>query len=153
MDTGLSTGAVTNIINEWRRGLGFPLADELRELAITFKKIGITASQCAVGFRLAMIIINLGVDEQDFESFISNIYNSCKKLGLHQDKIVSYLDELLSFSKDIALSQIPDYVKQKTNEKRKLEKDIEELQEKIKDLEQQRLLTEELRNASLEMKG
>jgi len=58
-DTGLSTGALTNIINEWRRGLGFPLADELRELAITFKKIGITASQCAVGFRLAMIIINL----------------------------------------------------------------------------------------------
>ena len=30
-DTGLSTGAVTSIINEWRRGLSYPLVDELRE--------------------------------------------------------------------------------------------------------------------------
>jgi DNA-directed RNA polymerase specialized sigma24 family protein len=38
IDTGLSAGAVTNIINEWRKGLGYPLADELRELATTLKK-------------------------------------------------------------------------------------------------------------------
>ena len=63
VDTGLSSGGVTNIINEWRHGLGYPLADELRELVTTFKKIGITASQCAVGFRLATIMIKLGVDE------------------------------------------------------------------------------------------
>jgi hypothetical protein len=77
-DTGLSTGAVTNIINEWRRGLSYPLVDELRELAITFKKIGITATQCALGFRLATIILNIGVHEQEFGSFISQIYDNCK---------------------------------------------------------------------------
>jgi hypothetical protein len=81
-DLGLSAGAVTNIINEWRRGLNYPLADELRELATTFKKIGITATQCAVGFRLAAIMIKLGVNEQEFEYFISQIYNNCKKLDL-----------------------------------------------------------------------
>jgi hypothetical protein len=57
-EIGLSTGAVTNIINEWRRGLSYPLANELRELAITFKNLGITATQCALGFKLAMIMIN-----------------------------------------------------------------------------------------------
>jgi hypothetical protein len=150
VDNGLSAGAVTNIINEWRRGLSYPLADELRELAITFKKIGITAAQSAVGFRLATLMIKFGVNEEEFGHFISDIYNNSKKLDLQPDKIAYYLDELLKLSKDIPLSQIPDYIKQKTNEKNKLEKDIEDLQEKIKELEQERLLAEELRNVSLE---
>jgi hypothetical protein len=149
IDTGLSAGAVTNIINEWRRSLGYPLADELRELATTFKKNGITASQCAVGFRLATIMIKLGVDEEEFESFIADIYEKCKKLDLQPDKIAYYTDELLKFSKDIPLSQIPDYIKQKTDYKNKLEKDIEVLQDRIKQLEQERLDAEELRNLSL----
>lgn len=150
INTGLSTGAVTNIINGWRRGLGYPLADELRELATTFKKTGITATQCALGFRLATIMIKIGVNEQEFESFILQIYENCKKLDLQPDKIAYYLDELLKFSKDISLSQIPDYFKQKTNDKNKLEEDIEGLQEKIKQLEEQRLIAEDLHNASLE---
>jgi hypothetical protein len=149
-DTGLSAGAVTNIINEWRRALSYPIADELRDLATTFKKIGITATQCALGFRLAMIMTSLGVDEREFESFISQIYNNCKKIDLRPDKIVYYIEQLLKFSKDMPLSEIPDYIRQKTNDKSKLEKDIEGLQEKIKQLEQERLAAEELREISLE---
>ena len=42
-DNGLSAGVVTNIVNEWRNALGFSPADDLRELAVTLKKIGITA--------------------------------------------------------------------------------------------------------------
>jgi hypothetical protein len=150
MDTGLSAGAVTNIINEWRQGLGYPLADDLRELATTFKKVGITATQSAVGFRLAMIMIKFGVNEKEFEQFISQIYNNSKKLDLQPDKIAYYLDELLKLSKDIPFSQIPDYIKQKTNDKNKLEKEIEALQEKIKQLEEEKLAAEELLNKSLE---
>jgi len=122
-EAGLSAGGVTNIINEWRRGLSYPIADELRELATSFKKIGITATQSALGFRLATIMINLGVDEREFESFISQIYDNCKKLDLQPGKIVYYIEQLLKFSKDIPFSQIPDYIRQKTNDKSKLEKD------------------------------
>src|SRR5215216_3545451 len=150
VDTGLSAGAVTNIINQWRQGLGYPLADDLRELAVTFKKVGITATQSAVGFRLAMIMVKFGVNENEFEHFISQIYNNSKKLDLQPDKIAYYLDELLKLSKDIPFSQIPDYIKQKTNDKSKLEQDIEELQEKIKQLEEEKLAAEELYNTSLE---
>jgi len=150
VDTGLSAGAVTNIINQWRRGLSYLLADDLRELAVTFKKVGITAIQSAVGFRLAMIMVKFGVNEQEFEYFISQTYNNCKKLDLQPDKIAYYLDELLKFSKDIPLSQIPEYIKQKTHDKSKLEKDIEESQEKIKQLAEEKLAAEELYNTSLE---
>jgi hypothetical protein len=72
-DTGLSSGAATNIIDEWRQNLGIPLANDLRELAITLKKIGISANQCAEGFRIAKILIKCGVGDNEFLSFISQI--------------------------------------------------------------------------------
>src|ERR1041384_3958902 len=66
-DNGLSDGAVTNIVNEWKHSLGFSLADDLRELAVTMKRIGVAASQCALGSRVAMIMLNMGIKEDDFE--------------------------------------------------------------------------------------
>ncbi len=42
-ENGVSSGAVTNIVNEWRHNLGFAGANELRELAVTMRKVGITA--------------------------------------------------------------------------------------------------------------
>jgi hypothetical protein len=43
-DNGISARAVTNIVDDWRLALGFSAADELRELAVTLRKIGITPS-------------------------------------------------------------------------------------------------------------
>jgi hypothetical protein len=149
-DTGLSSGATTNIIDEWRQNLGIPLANDLRELAITLKKIGISANQCAEGFRIAMILIKCGVGDNEFLSFISQIYDNCKKLDLQPDKIAYYIDELLKFSESMSLSQINQYIEQKANEKRILEKDIERLEEKIKQLEEERLAAEKLYKTSLE---
>jgi hypothetical protein len=63
-DHSLSAGAVTNIVNEWRNALSFPVADALRILGTILRKSGITASQCASGFRLARIVKELGVDEE-----------------------------------------------------------------------------------------
>jgi len=51
-NNGLSAGGVTNIINEWKKGLGSLVADDLRELAVALKKIGITPAQCASGCRV-----------------------------------------------------------------------------------------------------
>src|SRR5690242_1220317 len=138
-NNGLSAGAVTNTVNEWRQQLGFSLVDELRELAITLKKIGITPAQCAVGCRVAMIMLNLGVKEDSFEEFISGVYNRCKDLALSPEDIASHLEDLLEFSKtSVPLLQISDYIKQKTDEKRKLEEEIEKLGPEKLDLEANR---------------
>lgn len=73
-DKGISTGAVTNLIEEWRLALGHSAANELRELAVTLKKVGITPVQCAVGSRIAMMMNRLGVAQDNFESFMNDIY-------------------------------------------------------------------------------
>ena len=94
----LSAGGVTNIINEWRQGLGSSVADDLRDLATTLRKIGITPAQCSLGCRFAKMMINLGVNEDGFESYILEIYNRCKDLGLTPENIASHLRDLLDFS-------------------------------------------------------
>ena len=150
-DNGLSDGAVTNIVNEWKHNLGFSLADDLRELAVTMKRVGVTAPQCAVGFRVAMIMLNMGIKEDDFESYILDIYNRCKNVGLTPENIASHLKDLLELSTtNIPFSQIPNYVKQKTEEKEKLEKEIKKLKAQKEILNLQKSNSESVRDQALQ---
>jgi hypothetical protein len=41
VNNALSAGAVTNIVNDFRRGLGSGVTDDL-DLGVTFRKVGIT---------------------------------------------------------------------------------------------------------------
>jgi hypothetical protein len=128
-DNGLSGGTVTNIVNEWRRELGFLSADHLRDLAVTLKKIGLSPVQCAIGFKVATLMNRLGVNEDMFESFMSEVYDRCKNLGLMPENIASYLTDLLEFSKKVPFSQISDYIQHKTDEKKRLEQETERLKD------------------------
>jgi phosphoglycolate phosphatase-like HAD superfamily hydrolase len=123
----LSAGAVSNIINEWRNSLTYPDADALRELGIILRKSGITAYNCATGFRLASILKVLGVSEETFRNFVSEIYNRCKDIGLQPEFIAYNAKQILDLSESIPISQIPDYILEKTNEKQKLEETIKKL--------------------------
>jgi hypothetical protein len=56
-----------------------------------------------------------------------HVYNRCKNLELTPENIASYLIDLFEFSKTVPFSKIPDYIQQKANEKRKLEQEVENL--------------------------
>jgi hypothetical protein len=146
-DNGLSAGAVTNIVNEWRLALGFSTAEGLRELAVTLKKIGITPAQCALGFRAAMTMNRLGVKEDNFESFMSDVYSRSKNLGLTPESIAYYLTNLIEFSKTVPFSQISEFIQQKADEKIKLEEETQKLKDQIKILKEEKS-TSELRYTS-----
>src|SRR6188472_204575 len=152
---GLSSGAVTNIVNEWRRDLGFALADELRKLAVTMKKVGITAAQCALGFRAAMIMNKIGVKEDDIEYFISDIYNKCKDTRLSAENIAIYLQDLFEFSKTtgtsiLPISKINDYLREKREQKIELEKQVENISQQIQQLDSERSAIVKLRDQALQ---
>jgi peptidoglycan hydrolase CwlO-like protein len=149
-ENGISSGAVTNIVNEWRYNLGFAAADELRDLAVTMRKVGITAAQCAVGFRITTVMLRIGVKEDALESFVLDVYNRCKDIGILPENISSYLADLLEFSKTVPLSKIPHYIKEKNDEKIKLEKEIEKLKAQIETLQQEKEAAELLRNTIVE---
>jgi hypothetical protein len=149
-DNGLSAGSVTNIVNDFRAALGFPTADALRELGITLRRLGITPAQCASGFRIATLMHRIGVKEDGFESFMSDVYNCCKDIGLSPQNIAFHLADLLDFSKTVSLSKIPDYLKEKTTEKGSLEEKIGKLKEQIETLQQQKKDAESLRDIALQ---
>lgn len=146
---GLSAGAVTNIVNEWRQSLGLYVAETLRDLAVTLKKIGLSPAQCAVGFRVAMMLNRLGVRDDEFESFISDIYNRCSNKSIKPEAIATYIADLLEFSYTVPFSQISSYISQKGQEKKELEKEIDKLQNEIQILQTQKSDSERLSSAAL----
>jgi hypothetical protein len=127
--TGLSQGAVSNIINEWKAGLGQPIANDLRELVVSLRKLRITAPKCASGLRVATLLQKLGVEEDDFASFISETYNQCTEIGLGPDKLAPNIKQLVELCQSVPFSKISDYVTEKKSEKTKLEEDIAYLRE------------------------
>lgn len=133
-DTELAAGTISNIIRDWRHELGYPTADALRQLAIDLKRLGISTVDCAIGFRIVNIIKRLGLVEADeekrLESFVSDIYNKCKYYGLMPDKLVTLAMQILDLLESIPLSQIPNYVEEKSKDKQKLEEEIKNLLER-----------------------
>src|SRR5215213_382795 len=133
-DTELSAGTITNILRDWRHQLGYPTADALRQLAIDLKRLGISTTDCAIGFRTVNIIKRLGLveayEEKGLESFVSDIYNKCKYYGLTPDKLVTLAMQILDLLETIPLSEIPNYVEEKSKDKQKLEEEIKNLLER-----------------------
>ena len=105
----------------------------------------------ALGFRVATLMLRIGVKEDSFESFILDVYNRCKHIGLSPQNIAFHLADLLEFSNTaLPLSKIPDYINEKTNEKIKLEQEIEKLKAQIETLREQKEDAELLRDTALE---
>ncbi len=95
-ENGWSEGTVTNIIKEWRAGLGYPLAEELRELAVTLRKLRIDPSRCALGARVASVMNLLGYDEEELHEFMTVIYKNCLTLGIKPEKVAYNLKQILA---------------------------------------------------------
>ena len=71
----------------------------------------------------------MGVDEDNFGHFISEVYNKCKDIGLQPEFIANNIKQILDLAGAIPLSEIPEYIQKKTSEKQKLEEDIKKLED------------------------
>jgi hypothetical protein len=148
---GISAGAVTNLIQEWSTSLGDDIADQLRDLSVILRKVGINPVQCATGLRLATIMRRLGIQDDQFESFILDVYNRCyNELGLRAERIGFHITNLSKLSDTISPLQIPDYILQKTEEKNRIEEQIKELENKIEQLQNKKYEFERLTASALE---
>jgi hypothetical protein len=154
---GVGEGTVSNIIDEWKRSLDIPDVQSLRDLAVNLKRYGIDAAQCAQGFRILNTMKKLGVNQNQVESFMIEVYEYCQRIGLAPQDIASNLQVLINLSKDIPFSKIPDHIKEKKKEISRLDEEIRKQHEKIKSSnETKRTLkietstAEELRDLALE---
>src|SRR5690242_18598903 len=72
----ISAGTVSNIINEWKKGLDNSEYESIRELAVLSKKEATTLSDVAAHVRLNNYIQKSGANLEQTESLISNIAKS-----------------------------------------------------------------------------
>jgi outer membrane murein-binding lipoprotein Lpp len=128
-DISMGAGTITNIISEWKEEIGIPTADTLRVLATELKRLNINASQCAKGYRLLNIINNLGAQEENIESFLTQIYKLCTSKIIPPEVIVNISQQIVALGETIPFSQIPEYMQQKIEEKQRLEQEIKTLRE------------------------
>jgi hypothetical protein len=137
-DCGLGAGTVSNIIAGWRANLDQYIVEDLRELGINLKKSAISPAQCARGSKIISTLERLGVNEDNFENFISSIYLQCRRIDdLAPHKIASYIEDLIAFSKTVPFSQIEQYIEEKKNENTKLEDYKEDLESQIQKLQKE----------------
>ncbi len=134
----MGNGTVYNIVQEWSNGIGKQLADRLREIAIKLKQNGLTISDCAKGLRMVMLLKKYEIEDDENEErvtyFLKEIYTKCQEVGLTPQKVFDYIGDILNFSSEIAISQIPIYMKKKIEEKEELEGTMQELSRKIDEL-------------------
>ena len=138
-DNNIGAGTVSNIINEWKKGVEDSEYESVRELAVFSKKQGLNLSELASRFRLYNYISKLGANEDHIESFIANCMSGANSLP--PEKIIDLTNQLYDIAKSesIPLVEVPIYIKQKLEEKNRLEEQIQEagtvLQSKNVDIE------------------
>ena len=123
-NNNIGAGTVTNIINEWKKGVQDSEYQSVRELAVYSKKEGLDLSELASRFRLYNYINKLGVNEDDIESFIVNCMNAANSFP--PEKIIDLTNQLFEITKyeSIPPAESPVVIKQKSEEKQKLEEQI-----------------------------
>jgi hypothetical protein len=125
-DNNIGAGTVTNIINEWKKGIQDSEYESIRELAVFSKKEGLHLSELASRFRLYNYIIKLGLNEAQIESFIVNCMNGANSLP--PEKIIVLTNQLFDIAKSESIppAEVPVYTKEKLEEKQRLEEQIQE---------------------------
>lgn len=88
----------------------------------------ITAPRYAEGARVASMMTNPGIHENDFYSFMSETYDRCIKSGLQPERIEHNLKQMLDLSKAVPWEQILDHIEQQVAKKEHLEREIQRLE-------------------------
>ena len=124
----IGAGTVSNIINEWKKGVEDSDYDSLRELTMSLKKqgIGLDLNDLACSVRLNNYISKLGADEAQIESFIVNSLNGANSLP--PEKIIDLTNQLFEITKSESIPpvEVPVCIKQKFDDKQKIEEKIKE---------------------------
>ena len=61
-DVGISGGKVSGIIKEWASEIGKPNVEYVRDFAVILNKSGISAKDCAEGYRVVKLMKNIHVN-------------------------------------------------------------------------------------------
>ncbi len=123
-DNDIGAGTVSIIVDEYKVGLDNFDLDSFRELILEARKRGLTSSELASFFRLYNFFRNSVAKENEIESFIININSGYIPPG----KAIELINQIYNIlkSESVPPDQIPNYIKQKLEEKQKIDQEIQQ---------------------------
>jgi hypothetical protein len=121
---GIGASTVSNIVANYKVGLEELDFASIRQLAVEARQHGWNLSQLASHFRLYNYFRSSGAVEEDIESFITNVSIN----DASPEKIIQYVNQLYDISKSesIPLDQVSSYIREKLEEKQKIDEQIKE---------------------------
>ena len=105
VERGLGNGAVSSIVDDWRRSVGLELAVLIRGIGVTLRKLGMSPAQCATGLRVSKLIEKMGLEFSSVESFLSEVYTRCQGLGVNPNHIARYMTQFVSLLDSRSINQ------------------------------------------------
>jgi hypothetical protein len=137
--TGLGAGTVTNIIQEFDNKLGEYEPEAIRELSVQLRKAGMSPNDCVKGSQIINEMSDLGIDKDKCLTVIETIQTRSIEKGVPPEKSAEIVSQLFEISKSesMHLNEIPDYVKQKVQEKERLDNEVDVQQRQIQNLKAQ----------------
>jgi hypothetical protein len=123
-DNNIGSGTVSSIVNNYKIGLDNLDFGSFRELMVEAKKRGMTPHDLASHFRLYSYFRKSGAAEEKIESFIDNMNSS----NLPPERAIELVNQLFNISKSesIPLDQVLGYIKEKLEEKQKIDEGVRE---------------------------
>jgi hypothetical protein len=120
-DNIIAEGSVTNIVSDFNKGLADSECESIRELAVESRKQGLTLSELGSSLRVYNYIKKLGANQDQIESLITNVANFPGP-----EKLIDIANQVaqLSRSESIPVADLAGHVKQKEEEKQRLEEEI-----------------------------
>lgn len=105
-NVGVSTGSVSNVIQEWKKSIDSYDIEEIRQFIKLSRKAGMTIRECSEGFRMSKLIDKLGIGEignanfnQDkFSEFVNEFYDICQSHQITANILVSWFNDLVDLS-------------------------------------------------------
>jgi hypothetical protein len=150
-DNNIGTGTVSNIIDDWKKGVQDSDYESIRELSVFCKKQGITLNALTSCIRLNNYIQSLGANESTLELLIVNMAN-------YPDRDPAKLIEAAAQISEsgIPLEKLDGHVKTLMAEKETLQREIDEKRAILdgvdEDVESRTKLLEECAQMKAEMR-
>jgi hypothetical protein len=159
----ISTGEVSSIVAEWKHAVGLDLANLIRDIAVTLRKLGMSPAQCATGLRVANLIYKIGLDEDSIGAFLSEVYTRLQEAGVNPKHFARYVEGLISLLESrnnnnnnqltaISLFEIDGIFEKMKQDKTRLEEEFDVWETKVQEIRREVTLHENALDESLREK-
>lgn len=125
----VSTGYVSDLVNRLKEKLDANEVTTLRELGVSMKKLGITATDASLGCNVLSSLKRFEIDINDLQLFLKNLYEKCKTNDFDPEMLVKYgkMLFLLQEKSDTPLDDVEAKYGHLVKEKQEIIKDISQL--------------------------